>query len=167
MGSILGEKDTLNETQKKLNDMEYPHIRDLLPFADYKSDDQFFINKDSIGFILEAQPLIGANELLADSTDTLLQDKVPRGTPLQVMMVSSRAIKEQIEYGLKDFGWKGHRAEDCNDITRRFYLNGAQHEFPNDLGHPLTLRDYRLFFTGDEGQTRYRNRFCPTARCAT
>ncbi|BAO37014.1 MULTISPECIES: type IV secretion system protein TraC [Serratia] len=147
VGSILGEKDTLNETQKKLNDMEYPHIRDLLPFADYKSDDQFFINKDSIGFILEAQPLIGANELLADSLDTLLQDKVPRGTPLQVMMVSSRAIKEQIEYGLKDFGWKGHRAEDCNDITRRFYLNGAQHEFPNDLGHPLTLRDYRLFFT--------------------
>ncbi|MEN4051969.1 type IV secretion system protein TraC [Serratia marcescens] len=147
VGSILGEKDTLSETQEKLNGMEYPHIRDLLPFADYKSDDQFFINKDSIGFILEAQPLIGANEKLVDDLDSLLQDKVPRGTPLQVMLVGSRAIQEQIDYGLKDFGWEGHRAQECNEVTRRFYLNGTRTVFENGLGHPLTLRDYRLFFT--------------------
>lgn len=145
--SILGERDTIKETQKKLDDMDFPHIRDLLPFADYASDEQLFINKNSIGFILEAQPLVGANENLVESLDTLLQDKVPRGTPLQVLLVSSRAIAGQIRYGLRDFGWKGHRAEECNDVTNRFYLHAAQETFPNDLGHPLTLRDYRLFFT--------------------
>lgn len=145
--SILGERDTVKETQKKLDDMDFPHIRDLLPFTDYASDEQLYINKNSIGFILEAQPLVGANASLLESLDTLLQDKVPRGTPLQVLLVSSRAVAGQIRYGLRDFGWRGHRAEECNDLTNRYYLNAAQNTFPNDLGHPLTLRDYRLFFT--------------------
>ncbi|PIJ50028.1 hypothetical protein BL250_08845 [Erwinia sp. OLTSP20] len=143
---ILGERDTTAETREKLQQMDYPHIRDLLPFADYDSDSQIWINRDSLGFVLESQPLIGANEQLTESLETLLRDTVPRGTPLQVMLVSSRAVKDQVEYGLKDFAWKGHRAEECNDLTTRFYLNGARHTFSNGMGHPLTLRDYRLFF---------------------
>lgn len=147
VASILGDKETVRETQKMLDDMDYPHIRDLLPFADYMSEEKIFINKGSIGFVLESQPLIGANEQVVNSLEALLQESVPRGTPLQVLMVSSGALQEQIDYGLKDFGWSGYRADECNDINRRFALHGARHGFPNGLGHPLTLRDYRLFFT--------------------
>ncbi|STW81100.1 conjugal transfer ATP-binding protein TraC [Klebsiella pneumoniae] len=86
VNSIMGERDTTKETQKKLDDLDYPHIKDLLPFEDYDSSSQLFINKGSIGFIIESQPLIGGNEALVKSLDSLLQDKVPRGTPLQVIM---------------------------------------------------------------------------------
>jgi len=146
VSEILGERDTTAETREKLQQMDYPHIRDLLPFADYDSDSDIWINRSSLGFVLESQPLIGANEQLAESLETLVRDTVPRGTPLQVMLVSSRAVKDQVEYGLKDFAWKGHRADECNDVTSRFYLNGARETFSNGMGHPLTLRDFRLFF---------------------
>ena len=146
VAGILGERDTTNETRQKLQDMDYPHIRDLLPYQDYDSESQIWVNKESVGFVIESQPLIGANEKLAESLEYLLRDVAPRDVPLQVMLVSSRAVKEQVEQGLKNFAWKGHRADECNDVTARFYLNGARYTYSNGLDHPLTLRDYRVFF---------------------
>ncbi|MBP2199063.1 type IV secretion system protein TraC [Pantoea cypripedii] len=146
VADILGERDSTSETREKLQELDYPHIRDLLPYQDYDSDSQIWVNQSSLGFIIEAQPLIGANEKLAESLEYIARDVVPRETPLQVMLVSTRAVKEQVSHGLKDFAWRGHRAQECNDITARFYLNGARYNFSNGLDHPLTLRDYRLFF---------------------
>lgn len=146
VAGIMGERDTTSETRQKLQEMDYPHIRDLLPFKDYDSESQIWVNKHSLGFVLESQPLIGANEKVAESLESIVRDNVPREIPLQVMLVSTRAVKEQVENGLQNFAWQGHRAEECNDITRRFYLQGARDGFSNGLGHPLTLRDYRLFF---------------------
>ena len=146
VAGILGERDTTNETRQKLQDMDYPHIRDLLPYRDYDSESQIWVNKESTGFVVESQPLIGANEKLAESLEYLLRDVAPRDIPLQVMLVSTRAVKEQVEQGLKNFAWKGHRADECNDVTARFFLNGARYTYSNGLDHPLTLRDYRLFF---------------------
>ena len=146
VAGILGERDTTGETREKLQEMDFPHIRDLLPCKDYDSESQIWINKSSVGFVVESQPLIGANEKLADSLEYLLRDVAPRDIPLQVMLVSSRAVKEQVQHGLKNFAWQGHRAGECNDITARFYLNGARYTYGNGLDHPLTLRDYRLFF---------------------
>lgn len=146
VAGILGERDTTGETRRKLQDMDYPHIRDLLPYKDYDSDSQIWVNKGSVGFVIESQPLIGANEKLAENLEYLVRDVIPRDVPLQVMLASTRAVKEQVEQGLKDFAWQGHRAQECNDITTRFYLNGARYTYSNGLDHPLTLRDYRLFF---------------------
>lgn len=147
VAGIMGDRDTTTETRKMLNEMDYPHIRDLMTFRDYDSESQLWVNKDSLGFVIESQPLLGANEKLAEGLEYLVRDIVPRETPLQVLLMSTRAVKEQVQYGLKDFAWKGHRAEECNDLTARFYLNGARYTFGNGLDHPLTLRDYRLFFT--------------------
>jgi len=146
VAGILGERDTLAETREKLQEMDFPHIRDLLPYKDYDSESQIWVNKTSVGFVVESQPLIGANEKLADSLEYLLRDVAPRNIPLQVMLVSSRAVKEQVQHGLKNSAWQGHRAGECNDVTARFYLNGARYTYDNGLDHPLTLRDYRLFF---------------------
>ncbi|NIF23917.1 type IV secretion system protein TraC [Candidatus Pantoea multigeneris] len=146
MAGILGERDTTAKTREMLQQMDYPNIRDLMPFQDYDSDNQLWVNSNSLGFVIESQPLIGANEKLAESLESVVRDSVPRELPLQVMLVSSRAIKHQVTDGLKNFAWKGHRADECNDITERFYLNGTRTTFNNGLDHPLTLRDYRLFF---------------------
>lgn len=37
VAGILGERDTTNETRQKLQDMDYPHIRDLLPYPELKA----------------------------------------------------------------------------------------------------------------------------------
>ncbi|WP_215845007.1 TraC family protein [Candidatus Pantoea bituminis] len=57
--------------------MDYPHIRDLLPYQDYDSESQIWVNKESVGFVIESQPLIGANEKLAESLEYLLRDVAP------------------------------------------------------------------------------------------
>ena len=78
VAGILGERDTTNETRQKLQDMDYPHIRDLLPYKDYDTESQIWVNKESVGFVVESQPLIGANEKLAESLEYLLRDVAPR-----------------------------------------------------------------------------------------
>ena len=147
ISNLLGEKDTSNETAQLMTELEYAHIRDLIPFKYYDKDSGLFINDQSIGFIIETQPLIGANEQLVESFNRILQSNIPRDHYLQVSLLGSKAVKEIIDFGLKDFEWKGEYAEECNRVTRNFYLEAAENTFPNRANHPLTLREYRLFFS--------------------
>lgn len=146
VGNALMEKDTTRETAKKLKSMDYPHLRDLLPYRDYDSDHQLFINQHSLGFLLEAQPLIGANEKLVESLEELVKNNLPRDMPLQVILLSSQTVYEKLANGLRDFSWQGNRADECNQITQGFYLDAARNQFANPQNLPLTLRDYHLFF---------------------
>lgn len=147
ISSLLGEKDTRTETAERLAELDYPHIRDLIPFKFYDEQEDLFINSDSVGFMIEAQPLIGANENLVDGVTRILQNNIPRDQLLQVSLLGSQAIEEKLNMGLKDFAWEGVLAEECNQITRNYYLSGAEETIRNKANHSLTLRDYRLFFT--------------------
>lgn len=147
ISNLLGEKNTSTETASKLEGLEYPHICDLIPFKYFDPTSELCINDGSIGFILEAQPLIGANEQLVESFERLFQSNIPRNIPIQVTLLGSKAIKDIVDYGLKDFEWKGENAEECNRLIRNFYLAGTEDTFKNRANHPLTLREYRLFFT--------------------
>lgn len=144
--SLFGEKNTTTETQELLRELDYPHIKDLIPFNYYDKDTELFLNDQSTGFIIEVQPLIGANEALVEGLCRILQNNIPREHFLQVSLLGSEAIQEILEYGLKDFAWKGYKAEECNKITKNFYLSGAERGLHNKANHPITLREYRLFF---------------------
>lgn len=146
ISNILGERDTSDETSQLIKELDYPHISDLLPCIGYDSDHELFYNKNSLGFIIEAQPLVGANESIVEGLDRILQNNVPRDHPLQVILLGSQSVKSAIEFGLKDFSWQGFRADECNELTHSFYLDAAQNTFQNPADHALTLRDYRLFF---------------------
>ncbi|NNH97765.1 type IV secretion system protein TraC [Pasteurella multocida] len=146
IGELLGEKDTTLETSNILKELDYPHISDLIPLKYYDEDSELLINSRSVGFIIEAQPLIGANEQLVEGLDRLLQNNIPRDYPLQILLLGSQAVEEILDYGLKDFSWKGYKADECNNLTRNFYLQGAENVLKNRANHPLTLREYRLFF---------------------
>lgn len=147
ISNLLGEKDTSQKTAELMTELEYAHIRDLIPFKYYDSDSGLFINDNSIGFIIETQPLIGANEQLVESFNRILQSNIPREHYLQVSLLGSKAIKNIVDFGLKDFEWKGEFANECNRVTRNYYLSAAEDTFPNRANHPLTLREYRLFFS--------------------
>ncbi len=147
ISELLGEKDTTIETASKISQLEYPHICDLIPFKYYDPVSGLCINDHSVGFIIEAQPLIGANEQLVESLDRILQSNIPRNHLLQVTLLGSKAIKEIVDFGFKDFAWQGDLAEESNRIIKNYYLSAAESAFPNKAQHPLTLREYRLFFT--------------------
>lgn len=135
------------QANRTLGQMNYPKLSSMLPYRFYDSTTGLFINKTTVGFMLEAQPLIGANEHIVKVLDDLVRTKLPRGTPITFHLMSSKAVGQQIEDGLKDFRWAGKHAERFNHITRAYYLRAAQNQFNSPTGLPLTLRHYRLFIS--------------------
>ncbi|MEQ5735471.1 type IV secretion system protein TraC [Providencia alcalifaciens] len=139
------EPDGSKGASEALDNMDYPSFCSVLPYRNYDAKSGLFINKTTIGFLLECTPLVGANEKIVDALDYFLRNKLPRKTPLTFMLLGSKCISEQLGYGLKDFGWQGEEAEKFNHITRAFYECGALEGLNNKLNLPLSLRNYRLF----------------------
>lgn len=139
--------DGAAEANKTLGEMKFPQVSSMLPYRDYDEDSGLFINNGSLGFMLQAVPLIGANEHIIQVLDDLVKSKLPRQTPITFHLVSSRLVGEQIDLGIADFRWKGEHADRFNKITRAFYQRAAQHQFNSPTHLPLTLRDYRLYIS--------------------
>ena len=132
-----------------LGEMQFPQFSRVLPYRDYDASTGLFMNDTTIGFMLEAVPLTGANETIALSLENLLRTKLPRGIPLCIHLMSGRLIGERVEYGLREFSWTGEQADRFNAITRAYYLKAAETSFPlpEGLNLPLTLRNYRVFIS--------------------
>ena len=143
----------LHDESAKANDvlasMDFPQFSRVLPYKDYDSETGLFINQKTVGFILEARPLPGANEHIVGSLENLLRTKLPRNVPVTINLVSSKLVGDDIEYGLREFSWSGPQAEKFNAITRAYYVRAAEKHFalPPGMDLPLTLRNYRVFIS--------------------
>lgn len=143
----------LPDESAKANDvlasMDFPQFSRVLPYKDYDSETGLFINQKTVGFILEARPLPGANEHIVGSLENLLRTKLPRNVPVTINLVSSKLVGDDIEYGLREFSWSGPQAEKFNAITRAYYVRAAEKHFalPPGMDLPLTLRNYRVFIS--------------------
>lgn len=154
--SGLRTPDGASTANKVLGEMHFPQISSLLPYRDYDKETGMFINNKSVGFLLEAQPLIGANEHIVQVMEDLIKSKVPRGTPITFHLISSKVIGDMIEEGIRDFRWQGKEAEKFNRITRAYYQRAAQAQFNSPTNLPMTLRNYRLFVAYSEKSRRDR-----------
>lgn len=107
------------------------------------------MNDTTMGFMLEAIPINGANESIVEALDHMLRTKLPRGIPLCIHLMSSQLVGDRIEYGLREFSWSGEQAERFNAITRAYYMKAAATQFPlpEGMNLPLTLRHYRVFIS--------------------
>lgn len=143
----LGTKEGAASANAALRDLHYPQLSSLLPYRYFDGDSGLFINQGSIGFLLEARPLTGANEHIVQVLDDVIKSKLPRGTPLSVHFVSTQLVGEQIDAGIQDFSWQGKHAERFNAITRAFYQRAALGAFNSPTRLPLTLRDYRVYIS--------------------
>ena len=141
--------DTTSVAERKLNEGKnewtFPSFSGVLPYRYYDESTDIFINKETIGFILEATPLIGANEEIAQALDDLIRKKLPRKTPLAIMMVGSKCVGEIIDDGLDKNTWRGETEAKLNSITRAYYQRAAIKGFENKREYPLFLRNYRVF----------------------
>src|SRR5690606_41415856 len=72
--------------------------------------------------------------------------KLPRQTPVTVILVASKCVGERIDRGVSNDMWKGGMAEHLNKITRAFWQRSALHGLANEREYPLYLRNYRIFF---------------------
>ncbi|EFN9192762.1 conjugal transfer protein TraN [Escherichia coli] len=137
--------DESAKANEVLGEMSFPQFSRLLPYRDYNQESGLFMNDTTMGFMLEAIPINGANESIVEALDHMLRTKLPRGIPLCIHLMSSQLVGDRIEYGLREFSWSGEQAERFNAITRAYYMKAAATQFPlpEGMNLPLTLRHYQ------------------------
>lgn len=125
--------------------LQYPSITSLLPYRQYDESTDMFVNKGSVGFIMEVAPLAGANQQVVQALDDLLRKKMPRKTPISVIMVASKCVGEMLDQGLSKEMWKGEMAPRLNAISKAYWERAALKGLANEREYPLYLRSYRVF----------------------
>lgn len=140
------DKDGASEARHNLEQTwGYPSLISALPYRYYDETNDLFINAGSAGFILEAAPLGGANEQVVAALDDMLRKKLPRKTPVSVILTASKCVGERIARGVSTDMWKGDMAGHLNKITRAFWERSALEGLENEREYPLFLRNYRVF----------------------
>ncbi|MDD7997488.1 type IV secretion system protein TraC [Kosakonia radicincitans] len=149
-----GEKDGASSARDNLQQAwDYPSLTAALPWRYYDDTNDLFINNSTAGFILEAAPLPGANEQVVAALDDMLRKKLPRRTPVTVIMVASKCVGERIARGVSTDMWKGPLASHLNSITRAFWEKSSLEGMANRREYPLFLRNYRVFIVfGKKGR---------------
>ena len=117
-----GAKTAADMLQQSLS---YPSITSLLPYRMYDEKTELFINSRSIGFIMEVAPLAGANQQVVQALDDLLRKKMPRKTPVTVLMVASECVVEMLDNSLSTDMLKGSIATPLNPITKAYCERAA------------------------------------------
>ncbi|SMG60313.1 type IV secretion system protein TraC [Cedecea sp. NFIX57] len=130
---------------RALENLNYPRLSSLLPYRGFDAESGLFINKSTVGFLLKATPLIGANTHIVEVLNDLVKSKLPRKTPISFHLVSSPLIGDDLDRGLADFAWQGKEEKKFNAITRAYYQRAARTRFATPTGLPLTLRNYELY----------------------
>lgn len=141
--------DESSKANDILGEMSFPQFSRVLPYRDYDCETGLFMNDKTIGFMLEALPINGANETIVKSLENLLRTKLTREVPISISLVSSQMVGRDIEYGLREFSWTGEHSEKFNAITHAYYMKAAEESFPlpEHLNLPLTLRNYRVYIS--------------------
>ena len=136
-----------SEMTRNLASLDFPQLTSVLPYRDFEPESGLFKNRSTVGFLLKAVPLIGANEQIVHVLEDMIKSKLPRKTPISFHLVSSKLIGQQMDSGLSEFRWQGEHAQQFNRITRAYYQRATQQYFKSPSGLPLTLRDYRLYIS--------------------
>ncbi len=154
---ILGEKaaklvgdDTPKGVTKKpkRNDIKglFDHhmLSSLLPYETYDEELSLFVNKQSLGFILEASTLIGSSEEIENILSSIITDTLPPTADMQFLLWAS----PKIEPILNDFYNNRSKNETFAWLAQKrvdYLLSGAKKSLSSSGS--LLLRNFRLFIT--------------------
>ena len=114
-------------------------MSDLFLYDSYDEQTQLFRNQDSIGFVLETLPLIGASEEMQKEVSSLFQYILPEGSSLQVMLWADPHIGDLCD------AWKEMRANQQPVIRKlaerraEFLKNMA---FDSPINRPIAWSDH-------------------------
>ena len=73
-----------------------PMLANWLPYRSYDAKSGLFINTESLGFILELAPMMGADERSGEILTQFLSDAVPAGCEIQLIHWQSPSVGERI-----------------------------------------------------------------------
>jgi len=135
-----------NSIESSINDYnlgEYYTISKLLPYRVYDENNQLYINKKSIGFILETMPLTGADKKTVNILTSMITNGVPKDCTVQFINWASPKINHIIDKYLKPRKELGGIYAELAQSRADFLKKGA---FESLLSSSeFTIKDFRLF----------------------
>ena len=144
---------TINQTlggenlaqNKKPATPQFHLIADLLPYRSFDEITQIFINQNSVGFALEATPLIGANNEVIDTLSGMFSDAIPEGCTIQFLNFASPKITPIFEKWQKPRDVQGGIYKKLA-AKRLAHFKAANHQSIFDSSS-FTLKNFRLIIS--------------------
>lgn len=146
---MLGEKDLCFKSDSHLEDFyeklsQFHKISEIFPYESYDDKYQLFFNDSSVGFVLEAPPLVGSSEEMQKEINGLFQHVLPEESSLQVILYADPHIGSLLS------AWQIERLGSVmEDIAKKRvdFLNQFAFNSPHD---PYHLRNFRCFICYSE-----------------
>lgn len=150
---FAGEKSSINSSGKSkisteemisLMGMDYSRFSGILPYRYFDTDDDLYINDQSVGFGLELSPLSGANEEIINALSELIKNKIKEDICVQIMMMGSNKVGSL----LSNIVMPTFDEEIFATLSKNQYeylKHSAIKGFSNKRNIPMQLKDYRCF----------------------
>lgn len=116
---------------------------DLLPYEGYDESSGLFLNEETIGFVLEATPLVGSSLNLQKELSNLFQGILPEESGIQFLMWADPHIGDKCEDYSKSREGSGEILE-AMALERSEYLKTFAYTSPQK---PYTLRNFRCLIS--------------------
>lgn len=150
VAKVFGDKIAFGvETESRFQQSDVFHEEHafwtLLPYDSYDSDTGIFINKTSQGFIIEAAPLLGANDEIVNILSSLLTDVLPKNMDLQFILWGSDKVGEILDGFEAERSGKGEIFEWLAKKRTDFLKRGVYQSLTTQGS--FILRNFRLFIS--------------------
>ncbi len=124
--------------------LDHNFISHLLPYDMFDTETSLFINKKSLGFILQTTPLLGSSEDVENILTSVITDILPSNVDMQFLLWASPKIGpvldafESARSKNETFAWLAKKRSD--------YIKKAAFSSISQFGSML-IRDFRTFIT--------------------
>lgn len=86
-------KESSSKTLRLANEFLHSHsLSELLPYRSFDPQTQLFINRSSVGFVIETLPLVGCGDNVPKQLMGLFQHAMPLGSNLQCLLLASSRV---------------------------------------------------------------------------
>ena len=120
-------------------------LQDCLPYRCFDPETQIFVNRSSLGFVLETLPLVGCGDEIPRQLTGLFQHTLPLGSNLQCLLLASNRIGPWLNR------WEEAR------VGRGQVLEELAKERKFHLGHSSGIRTFRLLLSYSEPIVLFRS----------
>lgn len=136
---------TQSLTIAKQNSYFHEHtIAELLPYESYDPDTELYHNRDNIGVVIEAIPLIGLDDEAISTLTAFLQDKLPQGAILQILLFASPDVDSMLMTLESNRAKRGGIFTTLAKQRCEFLRQGTQESLLKS--EDFLMRDFKLIF---------------------
>ncbi len=143
ISDLFGDKNPI--TRDAAASHNYHFIADLLPYRFFDSKNHLFFNQNSIGFVLEAIPLIGASEEVIDTITGTITDGLPEGCTIQFINWASSKTSDILRQWQEPRNKVGGIYQKLAEKRVEYFYNANfKSVFPTS---PFTIKDFKLYIS--------------------